>query len=111
MNATKRKQFEPFDTGVRQYTEFRMRPFGYSAAEHGYALMLAEACSTYESEDNSAALILLIAGIAAIELAEDRQILASLLIERIFSRTPASQEALKNFMLEWEEKEKIVGTV
>jgi hypothetical protein len=111
VKATKRKQVEPYDTGVRQYTDLRMRPFCASAEEHEYALMLTEACSTYESDENNAALILLLAGIAAMENTEDRQTLAGFCVERIFSRTQVSQESLKGFMLEWEEKEKIVGTV
>jgi hypothetical protein len=107
----KRKQVEPYETGVKQYTELRMRPFGFSRADHEYALMLTEACAPYHTTDeHNAALILLIAGIAAIESADDRQVLARFCIERIFSHTKASEESLKKFMLEWEEEEFIPGT-
>ncbi len=108
----KRKPVEIYDTGVKQYTEFRMRPFCFSREDHNYALMLTEACAPYHlTDEHNAALILLIAGIVAIESADDRQVLASLCVERIFSHTRASRETLKKFMLDWEEEEFILGTI
>ncbi|OLE52126.1 MAG: hypothetical protein AUG51_19405 [Acidobacteria bacterium 13_1_20CM_3_53_8] len=96
------------ETGAEQYTEMRMRPFAWN--EQDYALMLTEAAAhEHFCDEANAALILLVAGIAAMENDEDRQNMAYFIIERIFSRTQRSSGALKKFMLDWEEKDEIRG--
>jgi len=99
--------------GVEQFTDLTMRPFdaflpdGTRIISHEYAEELAYSIVDYamEGEDNKhAALINLIAGLAAIENHEDRQMLAARLIEVVFSKTPAANKALRGYMKQWKGK-------
>jgi hypothetical protein len=95
---------EPCDTGVEQLTEYRMRPFGFHADEFAYAARLAEVITQDGDDDNQrVALILLVAGIAAIEDADDRQTHAAEIIRHVFADTEVAEEAARQSMLAWEE--------
>ncbi|MEJ7713734.1 MAG: hypothetical protein WKF84_28780 [Pyrinomonadaceae bacterium] len=99
-----KSNLQPHKTGTLQYTRTRMQLFGVTEEDHQYALTLAEAVASFTSDAHNAALVLLIGGIAAIENAEDRQMLAEVLIKRFYSYTASAHEGLQAFILKWESK-------
>lgn len=98
------RRAEAHETGVAQLTGYRMRPFGFHADEFAYAARLAEV-ALHEGDDDArrAALILLVAGVAAIESADDRQTHAAAIIRQVFGETEVAAEAARQSMLAWEE--------
>ena len=92
--------------------ELAVRPFDYDERGEnlGRALMLAEACATYESDEQNAALALLVGGLAAVAESDHRQAVACFVIERIFSRTSASRRAARKFLGVWDKAETLRGT-
>lgn len=104
MTKKARQKGSAAETGAKVFGGVTMYPFVFGERWIDHAVMLAKAASTYESEEQNAAVIELVTGLAAIPSLDDRLQVAYFVAEEIFKRTPASARAHNEFVRKYRDE-------